>query len=90
MSLYHEFFQKKESLWINEIFTTILAFWLGYSSIYAKVLQNLQTDFCQRFCAKNGGNFAIKQEVIKQPRSRDLEIDELFVFKSKLVIEIIN
>ena len=50
--------------------------------------------FVKRFCEKKGGSFANDTfkiiEVIKQPRSRDLEIDELFVFKSKLVIEIIN
>ena len=50
--------------------------------------------FVKRFCAKKSGNFANEafkiMEVIKQPRLRDLEIDELFAFKSKLVIEIIN
>ena len=50
--------------------------------------------FVKRFCAKKGGNFANDAfkiiEVIKQQRSRDLEINELFTFKSKLVIESIN
>ena len=49
--------------------------------------------FVKLFCAKKGGNFANDAckiiEVIKQSRLRDLEIDELFVFKSIIDIEII-
>ena len=59
-----------------------------------KYYRNCKQLFVKRFCAKKGGNFADDAfkiiEVIKQQRSRDLEINELFAFKSKLVIESIN
>ena len=94
MSLDHEFFQKKD---LYQLMKYLKQYWhsdcdiIPFTEKYYRICKQI---FVKRFCAKKGGNFANDAfkiiEVIKQPRSRDLEIDELFVFKSKLVIEIIN
>ena len=64
---------------------------IPFTETYYRICKQI---FVKHFCAKKGGNFANDAfkiiEVIKQPRSRDWEINEFSVFKSKLVIEIIN
>ena len=94
MSLDHEFFQKKD---LYQIINYLKQYWhsdwdiFPFTEKYCRICKQI---FAKRFCAKKGGNFAIDPfkiiEVIKQLKSRDLEIEELFVFKSKIVIEIIN
>ena len=92
MSLDHEFFQKKD---LYQIMKSLKQYWhsnwdiLPFTEKYYRICKQI---FVKRFCAKKGGNFANDAfkiiEVIKQLKSRDLEIDELFVFRSNIDIEI--
>ena len=86
-------FSKKKDLY--QIMKYLKQYWhsdwdiLPFIEKYYRICKQI---FVKRFCAKKGGNFANDAfkiiEVIKQLKSRDLEIDELFVFRSNIDIEI--
>ena len=92
MSLDHEFFQKKD---LYQLMKYLKQYWhsdwdfFPFTEKYYRICKQI---FVKCFCAKKGGNFATDAfkiiEVIKQLKSRDLEIDERFVFKSNFDTEI--